>query len=519
MQQTKIVKVFLGSSITELKEERGDISSIGDDISNLFSQDNIAVRFVKCENLHTGNIGIDDQLAIDQKLRGCELSLFLFRAKAGKWTVHEFEVARALQKEKPHRIFVYFLRTPDEIEKDDGLTAFQQCLNKENIIWKECDSLSDVKFSFAMGVLAHLGIIVGDSTLESKAIARNGDARFAEYEKDKQHLSQLQKDIHKDIDDLLVQIKNIMSDDSQLITARVIQAIELYKKADQWAAATDYEKEKYSHLLFDYASFLNQYGLYHDAEAVYIHQIELAEELYGKEHKNTATSYNDISTVYLEQANYKKALEYCQKAIVISEKVLGADHPETAIVYNNIGSVYVALGNCKKALKYYGKALAINEEKLGKMHLNTAICYNNIGEIYYKQGDYSKAVKYYQEALAIDKEKLGTDNPGTATDYNNIGTVYRKQGKYDMALVYHLKAMEIRKNALGEKHPDTAHSYNNIGWVFREQADYNKALNYYDKAYQILKNIFGDKYPKTKDVLESINYVKKALENEKKHSL
>ena len=134
MQQTKIVKVFLESSITELKEERGDISSIGDDISNLFSQDNIAVRFVKCENLHTGNIGIDDQLAIDQKLRGCELSLFLFRAKAGKWTVHEFEVARALQKEKPHRIFVYFLRTPDEIEKDDSLTAFQQCLMSSSLL-------------------------------------------------------------------------------------------------------------------------------------------------------------------------------------------------------------------------------------------------------------------------------------------------------------------------------------------------------------------------------------------------
>ena len=49
MQQTKIIKVFLGSSITELKEERGDISSLGDDISNLFSQDNIAIRFVKCE--------------------------------------------------------------------------------------------------------------------------------------------------------------------------------------------------------------------------------------------------------------------------------------------------------------------------------------------------------------------------------------------------------------------------------------------------------------------------------------
>ena len=163
MNTIRIINVFLASSITELKKERFDLSDLGNDIGNLFGQDDIVIRFVKCENMHFGNIGEDDQEAIDDKLRKCDLSLFLFKTTAGEWTTHEFEVARALQKEQLHRVFVYFINTPEE-KKDDSLGAFQERLKKENIFWKEFDNVLEVKFSFAMGVLNHLGIIVGDGT-------------------------------------------------------------------------------------------------------------------------------------------------------------------------------------------------------------------------------------------------------------------------------------------------------------------------------------------------------------------
>ena len=497
MSNPRFVKVFLGSSIAELKDERRDIAALERDISNLFSHDEIVVRFIMCENFHPGHLNRHDQEHIDQKLQGCDISLFVFKTKAGEWTRHEYAVARALQqqeREPEHRIFVYFLRVPDE-KKEPSLEDFKRQLKNDGLFCNEYETLGDVRFEISMGILTHLGITVGSKAPEAEAAAKNADERFAQYE---QKVAQLQQPIHQDIDDLRAQIPDILDDESQLISARIVEVMGLYQKADRWASKTGYDKEKYSDLLFDYAQFLNKYGMYYDAEAVWLRQIPLAEELYGKEHEKTATSYNEIGVAYRNQGNYPKALEYYGKALAIDEKVLGKDHRSTAIDYNNIGLVYWRQGDYPKALEYYGKALAIYEKVLGKDHSFTATTYNNIGTVYRAQGDYPKALEHYGKALAIKEKVLGKDHPSTATTYNNIGAVYDDQGDYPRALEYYGKALAIDEKVLGKDHPGTATDYNNIGSVYYKQKKYREALKYLEKALKIVKARLGDDHPNTK---------------------
>lgn len=454
MSNPRFVKVFLGSSIAELRDERRELSEIGADITNLFSHDEIVVQIVKCENFHAGNVGENDQKYIDQKLQGCDISLFVFRSKAGEWTRHEYEVARALQQQKKHRIFVCFLNDPNK-KKGSGLKSFKKQLECDGVFWKECNTPSEVQYEFCLGILTHLGITVGGRSAEAEAEAKSADELFEQYEQVAAQQQQRQQQMHQAIDDLLEQIPDVLADESQLVSTRIVESMRLYQKADRWASKTEYDKEKYSDLLFDYARFLKKYGMYYDAEAVYLRQIPLAEDLYGQEHENTATSYNNIGQVYYFQGDYPKALEYYGKALAIYEEVLGKDHPATATTYNNIGTVYYNQGNYPKALEYYKKALAIDEKVLGKDHPDTAIDYNNIGLVYKKQGNYPKALKYYGKALAIDEKVLGKEHPGTATDYHNIGSMYYQQGKYAEALKYLEKALKIRKAKLGEEHLDT----------------------------------------------------------------
>lgn len=451
MSNPRLVKVFLGSSIAELRDERRELSEIGADITNIFSHDEIVVQIVKCENFHAGNVGENDQKYIDQKLQGCDISLFVFKSKAGEWTRHEYVVARELQQQKKHRIFVCFLNDPNK-KKGSGLKSFKKQLECDGVFWKECNTPSEVQYEFCLGILTHLGIIVSGQAREAEAEAKSADELFEQYE---QKVAKLQQPIHQAIDDLLAKIPDILADDSQLISARIVEVMGLYQKADRWASKTDYDKEKYRHLLFKYADFLDDYGMYYDAEAVWLRQIPLAEELYGKEHEKTATSYNNIGGVYKKQGNYPKALEYLKKALAIDEKVLGKEHENTAATYNNIGTVYDEQGDYPKALEYHGKALAIDEKVLGKDHPGTATDYNNIGTVYDDQGDYPKALEYYGKALAIVEKVLGKDHPLTAGSYNNIGSMYYQQGKYPEALKYLEKALKILKAKLGEDHPDT----------------------------------------------------------------
>ena len=197
------------------------------------------------------------------------------------------------------------------------------------------------------------------------------------------------------------------------IMERIKQVHDIYAKADQWAKESALPDEKYDGLLFDYSKFLYDYGLYKEAEPVYLRLIVLCERLYGKEHADTATSYNNIGRVYDEQGDYAKALEYHGKASDICERVLGPDHPDTAKSYNNIGGVYDEQGDYDKALEYHKKALDICERVLGSDHPNTAASYNNIGGVYDEQGNYDKALEYYKKALDICERVLGPDHPNT----------------------------------------------------------------------------------------------------------
>jgi len=61
--------------------------------------------------------------------------------------------------------------------------------------------------------------------------------------------------------------------------------------------------------------------------------------LSGKEHPDTAQSYNNIGLVMQAMGDNGGALKTHKRALVNFEKVLGKEHPDTAQSYSNIGLV------------------------------------------------------------------------------------------------------------------------------------------------------------------------------------
>ena len=463
------IKIFLGSSIDELHDERLFLSDyLLNSVRPIFKRDGVDIEVVKCEDIRKGYRGKSSQEEINDLLRECDISVFMFKTKAGPQTIHEYNVAQELVGTKKHEIYVYCFGVSEE-EKEKSLNSFKRKMKDIELYWKTCEDVNDLEKQFVIGLLDYERQLLGKmkpSVVEQESkTEQDGDSRFAKYQQNEQAQIQLRKEIHQDIEDLLQQTETVMANEDETIAARIFKVIELYKKADQRAAATDYDKEKYSQLLFDYARFLYDYGLYNDSEEIYLRQIEFAEELYGKEHENTATSYNNIGAVYKERGNYDKALEFHFKALAITEKNLGTEHPGIVKSYNNIGSVYWEEHNYIKALEYYLKALAIMEKVFGKEHPHTATIYNNIGTVYDDQGDYGKALEYYFKDLLIQEKFHGTNHSDTAISYNNIGTVYLKQEDYIKALKYLNKAYLVLKEMLGPKHPYTREALSRMNSV------------------------------------------------------
>ena len=286
-------------------------------------------------------------------------------------------------------------------------------------------------------------------------MAREADDFNDNFEKNREQM-------HNYIEGFRLQTKTVLAKEDTPIDERIARVHDIYAKADDWAGRSAYDEVKYAKLLLDYADFLRHYGLYKEAEQIYLRQIAMSEKIYGQESEDIATSYNNIGTIYHNQGDFKKALDYYFKALKIREQVLGKEHPDTATTYNNIGLAYKAQGNFQKALDYYFKALKIREQVLGKQHPDTATSYNNIGGVYKAQGDFKKALEYHFKALKIREQVLGAEHPDTAYSYNNIGTVYHNQSDFKKALEYYFKALEIFMDKLGENNPNTMTVKNNI---------------------------------------------------------
>ncbi|MBE6727479.1 MAG: hypothetical protein E7562_02390 [Ruminococcaceae bacterium] len=127
----KIIRIFLGSSITEFAIERKDIENFIYNISDEFEENyDIKIKPLLCENLDNAYSKIRAQEIINDKVRQSDFCFFIFFTKAGTYTEEEFEVARKKFEEsgKP-KIYTYFKVLGDK-KAEDSLLKFKEKLDK-----------------------------------------------------------------------------------------------------------------------------------------------------------------------------------------------------------------------------------------------------------------------------------------------------------------------------------------------------------------------------------------------------
>lgn len=121
-------------------------------VRQILKFDKVDIELCKWENMSKSNSGIPSQQKIDEILKECDISVFLFKRKAGIKTIHEFDIARETQKTKPHEIFVYICDVPEE-EKSKELKKFQKRLEQEEVYWIPCKNIDSLKSDFVFSLL------------------------------------------------------------------------------------------------------------------------------------------------------------------------------------------------------------------------------------------------------------------------------------------------------------------------------------------------------------------------------
>jgi len=357
------------------------------------------------------------------------------------------------------------------------------------------------------------------------------------------------------IKELNLKISTVMADSSMAINDRIVKVVELYSQADEASLTVDYDKEKYAQLLYEYATFLDEYAFYEKALEVIQRQIKMIDTDYDKK----ALSYLCQGMIYYHLASFNKSIKSYEQALVIQEKTLSPDHPDLANTYNRLAEVLNtqgeyerAIGFAKlaqkrentlgsanyydnfvselwhkgeeqKALEYSKKAKEIKKKLLDELTregnatldrnallVEFANSQRSVGDSYRFLGEHEKSLKEYKEALQIHIDTLGENHPETALSYGCVGVAYMNLQNYQEALKNTLKGMDIREYKLGNKHPKTAESYYWLGEIYSqpwELQDFDIALKYLQKAKSIRKEVYGLKHKETLFVYNKIGDV------------
>ena len=213
--------------------------------------------------------------------------------------------------------------------------------------------------------------------------------------------------------------------------------------------------------------YLYERGRYAEAEPLYMRALRIREEQLGASHPDTATSLNNLASLYRSQGKYSEAEPLYVRALRIREEQLGASHPSTATSLNNLAGLYRSQGKYSLAEPLYVRALSIKEQQLGSDHPDTAQSLNNLAGLYNNQGEYEQAKPLVVRALAITKQQLGPEHPSTAQSLNNLAEIYRSQGKYSEAEPLYIRAQAICEQALGPQHPHTQTARRNYATLLR----------------------------------------------------
>ncbi|MCU0570153.1 MAG: tetratricopeptide repeat protein, partial [Oculatellaceae cyanobacterium Prado106] len=84
-------------------------------------------------------------------------------------------------------------------------------------------------------------------------------------------------------------------------------------------------------------------GRYSEAEPLYLQALEIRRSQLGNDHPYTASSLNNLATLYYSLDRYAESAAYMEQALEIMERQLGADHPSTKTVRQNLETIRQAM--------------------------------------------------------------------------------------------------------------------------------------------------------------------------------
>lgn len=215
------------------------------------------------------------------------------------------------------------------------------------------------------------------------------------------------------------------------------------------------------------AASLNNIGLVYASS-----QPELAIEYYEKAKKiyeeaslpdKIATSYVNIGLAYSNLQDYNGALSNLNEALDIRVENSGVNSTAVAFVNLSLASVFLATKDYRFAIEYAQKSLVIYKNKYGATHPEIATTYNLLGSAYIAEAHLEEGKEKFQNAISSFQDGLISNQESFASnDMYEIPPVdgYLNADIYLVSILQKAQAFEDLHTQFSLKIKDLEQAYN-----------------------------------------------------------
>lgn len=517
MAEQKTIKIFIASS-QELEPERKELSEVVCSLNSKLHMKGVFILLEKWEYFDQCMSSTRKQDDFNSKLEGCDICIFMFWNRLGKYTLEEFDLAckRCREGLNPKKLYVYFKEAENNI--DDGLKSFRDSFHENyqhavyefrnidalilNFLFILIDSdiltfnridkeISDVKikdshiyaFNEPLADLTNVSFVGNNQQYISllKSIKSSQRALgfmtfdHPEYADEARQLLELKKSKERIEQDLLQTALTITKFNSTESSERLNKAVRLFNNGDCCGAN----------------ALLNDDDLFRDIE---LNRQSVKVGKIGKIglKKNLSVLAFKISLLSTDRPDdwENSIMIFCDKVLDISEDLYDINSFEYCDVMHYLSDVYCSLYKYDDALRCCEHSLEICTGLFGEDDSKVADCYDRIGKISWKSGKIEDAISYGIDALE-NRQKLNEDSIDLMMSYVNLGTYAKAYGEYDYALVLTKKALEMSREFCSEYDSAKATIYLNLGSIFDDMGRYRESIDNTENALDIRIKLNG----------------------------
>lgn len=205
----------------------------------------------------------------------------------------------------------------------------------------------------------------------------------------------------------------------------------------------------------DYAKFLNEY--LRDREEAYRY-VQRAERWVrrsdGERSMLMLRVLNEQGQYLHRKGDYSQAMACYKKAVILSKELYGADHRYTATRIVSLGACYYSLGKNKEAKKQLTEAIRIYHLPGQSDSISESNALNNLGGVAFTEKNYSEARICFEQSVRL-LMAASPNNSSLPDALFNLGAICSYLGDKPATKQYMLQAYEAARRILGESHHRT----------------------------------------------------------------